>query len=280
MPHFALMPSDATTNALTVAEQDARDLAAMPVLPDPDPFLYFNPTQELQERYVGRSFEPSYLEGRVFINYVLEKAIQPDTPQRVLDFGCGWGRMSRILSRATGSALIERHGCDVSTVALDVVRRSMPSFWTQKTNYFPPSTYRDGLFDVIFAYSVFSHLSEDSARAWGQEFARILAPGGRLVVTTQGLRFLGWVDDLRSGVAENRNPWHDLLIASDLGMALKDRYEAGEFIYAATQASTKDYGEAAAPRSWFESVWGGFGFEMADWDESQGQNRCVMVLRG
>jgi 2-polyprenyl-3-methyl-5-hydroxy-6-metoxy-1,4-benzoquinol methylase len=48
-----------------------------------------------------------------------------------------------------------------------------------------PSDYREGTFDMIYAYSVFSHLSEQCHLAWASEFARILKPGGTVCLTTQ-----------------------------------------------------------------------------------------------
>lgn len=42
---------------------------------------------------------------------------------------------------------------------------------------------------LVSAYSVFSHLSEASARAWVSEFARILAPVGYVAFTTRAPSF-------------------------------------------------------------------------------------------
>ena len=42
----------------------------------------------------------------------------------------------------------------------------------------PPLRFADGSFDIVYAYSVFSHLSERVQLRWVEEFARILRPGG------------------------------------------------------------------------------------------------------
>ncbi len=48
-------------------------------------------------------------------------------------------------------------------------------------------------FDLVYAYSVFSHLSAPLADAWVHEFARVLKPGGILIVTSRGRSFIDFV---------------------------------------------------------------------------------------
>lgn len=52
----------------------------------------------------------------------------------------------------------------------------------------PPTTYPDSLFDVVYAVSVFTHLTEDRQLSWLAEFARIIRPCGLLLLTTHGDR--------------------------------------------------------------------------------------------
>lgn len=52
----------------------------------------------------------------------------------------------------------------------------------------PPTTYPDSLFDVVYAVSVFTHLTVQRQRRWLAEFARIIRPGGLLLLTTHGDR--------------------------------------------------------------------------------------------
>ena len=50
----------------------------------------------------------------------------------------------------------------------------------------PPLVYGHGSFGLIYAFSVFTHLSETLQMAWFAELSRVLKPGGYLVLTTMG----------------------------------------------------------------------------------------------
>jgi SAM-dependent methyltransferase len=56
----------------------------------------------------------------------------------------------------------------------------------ETTGPLPPLPYSDASFNLIYAVSVFTHLSEGSQRAWLPELHRLLKPGGRLVVSVYG----------------------------------------------------------------------------------------------
>lgn len=266
--------------ALLITDEDVKALAAMPVFEDTDTLAFHNPTKEVQERAVGGSFEPTYTEAKNFLNYVLELTFKPQMPSAILDFGCGWGRMLRLLRRMPALRSVEMHGCDLNAYNLDNVRRSVPFTWLTPCDVFPPTRYHDGIFDVVYAYSVFSHLSEESHLAWAAEFARILKPGGRVCVTTQGLKLLEMCRAYRDGTKPITHQWHENLSKSFVEPDCADRFANGDFLYSATSPQNPTYGEAMVPKSYFEKRWGALGFEMVDWDETYGQNRTVMRLRG
>jgi len=50
----------------------------------------------------------------------------------------------------------------------------------------PPLPFPDNSFDLIYAVSVFTHLSEEHQRTWLPELRRVLRPGGRLLLVDIG----------------------------------------------------------------------------------------------
>lgn len=103
----------------------------------------------------------------------------PATPARVLDYGCGQGRYLDVVRERFPQARLT--GCDVSSVALEQARRQRP--WAK---YVAMDDERaplpDGSFDLVMSVEVLEHVA-DAERATG-ELARLVAPGGRLVLST------------------------------------------------------------------------------------------------
>ena len=53
----------------------------------------------------------------------------------------------------------------------------------QQNQLRPPLPLPDGAADIVYAYSVFTHLREPTAIRWLEEIARVLRPGGLALVT-------------------------------------------------------------------------------------------------
>jgi SAM-dependent methyltransferase len=108
-----------------------------------------------------------------------------DTLSSLLDFGCGCGRVARHWATLEGP---EIHGCDANPVLIDWCKRNLP-FMTCVTNGLePPLPYDDDSFDVVYAFSVLTHLPVAVQRAWIDEFLRIVRQDGALLVTAHGDR--------------------------------------------------------------------------------------------
>jgi len=146
------------------------------------------PTPELARRVVG-SPDPLYfkLGGlRAFgeLQLILQRWTGGARFRRVLDWGCGCGRLSVHLQRE--GLAEELFGCDIDGEAVAWCQESLPGGRFERCGEFPPTPYPDRHFDLLIAFSVFTHLSEEAQQAWLAEAHRILAPGGRMVTTVNG----------------------------------------------------------------------------------------------
>jgi SAM-dependent methyltransferase len=117
--------------------------------------------------------------------YVAAAGVDADRCARVLDFGCGSGRI------LTGWHLDGRErdlfGCDTNPRLIDWASENLPaSLHFDHTPALPPLPYPDGRFDLACAISVFTHLRFPSQELWARELARVLAPGGVLLLTLHG----------------------------------------------------------------------------------------------
>lgn len=110
--------------------------------------------------------------------------------QRVLDFGCGCGRVTRHLKGLTGA---EVHGSDSNPHAVHWCEQYLSFARFQVNSLAPPLPYAAGTFDFVYAFSVVTHLTEPLQAQWMEELRRILTPGGYLLLSVHGDACLEWL---------------------------------------------------------------------------------------
>jgi glycosyltransferase involved in cell wall biosynthesis/SAM-dependent methyltransferase len=104
--------------------------------------------------------------------------------RRFLDWGCGCGRVCvHFLSAPDGP---EVFGCDVDSEAIAWCRENLRPGHFSMIQPWPPTSYKDAMFDLVIGFSVFTHLSREAQEAWLAEMRRIIAPGGLLLASTHG----------------------------------------------------------------------------------------------
>lgn len=102
---------------------------------------------------------------------------------RVLDFGCGAGRIIRCCRHLIAAR--EIWGVDISAEHILWCHQHLcPPFTFITTTTFPHLPFEDNYFSIIYAGSVFTHIS-DLAAAWLLELRRILRPEGRCYITVR-----------------------------------------------------------------------------------------------
>ena len=105
---------------------------------------------------------------------------------RVLEIGCGAGRITRALSETFG----EVHGVDVSGEMVDLARRALadrPGVHVYKNNGMDLSVLPDLEFDFAFSCIVFQHIpSRAIIENYVREVHRVLRPGALFKFQVQG----------------------------------------------------------------------------------------------
>jgi SAM-dependent methyltransferase len=133
---------------------------------------------------------------------------RPGDFSRVLDFGCGCGRVSRFLAyeRFKGELI----GCDIDPEAIAWCSENISTAKFIVSPFHPPTSFPDKYFDFIYSISIFTHLSEGDQFAWLSELERITRPGAILILTIQG-KNKNW-ESLPAEVKEElrlRGIWYD-----------------------------------------------------------------------
>ncbi|GBQ84519.1 class I SAM-dependent methyltransferase [Asaia krungthepensis] len=223
------------------------------------------PAPDVQREIHGHADEVSLHEAYMFFRETKAYCGYAGAPlraeTRVLDFGCGWGRILRLFMKDIRPENL--FGIDSTSRFLMEARRCNPAVSFLAGGTTPPTPVRDGYFNLIVAFSVFSHLDEYLAGLWMSEFYRLLAPGGMVVVTTQSRRFIDFCAEQRLRRASGirlEHAWHEVCADSFTDEARAyARYDAGRFLHAAPVKRPHPgahYGEALIPRAYFTQKWG------------------------
>jgi SAM-dependent methyltransferase len=174
-----------------------------------------------------------------------ERHANPLTSEsRVLDFGCGWGRVIRFfLKEVAPDNLV---GIDIDQRMLGASRETNRWCRFQHCEPFPPTEFEPDSFDLVYAFSVFSHLSEEAHQRWLEEFERLLRPDGVLILTTFPREFLSRCSDGSSYVGDGSlslEQWFSV-------------YDRGEYCYRKLKGvHHPHFGDAFIPERYVRRHW-------------------------
>lgn len=126
------------------------------------------------------------------LDVLQNSGITIDSSKRVLDFGCGCGRVIRHLYAMTGARF---HGSDYNPQLIEWCKRNLRFAQFEVNGLSPPLAYAKEQFDLVYSLSVFTHLPENLQLAWMSELSRVLRPGGHLLMTTHGESFLPFMSE-------------------------------------------------------------------------------------
>jgi len=153
-------------------------------------------------------------EGKAGVETIKSILVQNDidllSMKNILDFGVGCGRVFRWWQEYSNN--INFWGCDINPDLVNwcinnldfgyfsinsllpphpvysKIVRVVRKFLKVLTifEFTPPSIYDSSQFDLVYLFSVFSHLTIETQKKWLSEFSRILIPGGILLVSVHG----------------------------------------------------------------------------------------------
>jgi len=108
--------------------------------------------------------------------------------EKVLEFGCGHGRLIQYLFGINTKASV--FGTDILQEQVNKCKEKFPQGVFIRNGSEPPIELEDNQFDLIYSYSVFTHLSEINHLAWLKELCRILKPGGKMLHSVKSYEFV------------------------------------------------------------------------------------------
>jgi SAM-dependent methyltransferase len=137
------------------------------------------PPPHLMPRIGSVGAETFRHEGKV-LKDALSRCFPPgmtlEPGMRILDFGCGAGRLeSQLLDE---SRTVEIWGCDIDEESIAWATEQFgPQFHFFRNDAQPPLDVPPEHFDLVLALSVFTHIP-NGWQAWLEEIRRVLRPGG------------------------------------------------------------------------------------------------------
>ncbi len=108
-----------------------------------------------------------------------------DNGDKILDFGCGNGRLLEILKNKK----INYAGADISQKLIELAKEKYPEFADNFTKISSSTSlpFPDNFFNKIISVAVFHHFPEKYAQDMAKELYRVIQPEGTAIVTAWNL---------------------------------------------------------------------------------------------
>lgn len=242
------------------------------------------PSDDIQVGFTGFYGRINLQQAFSFYQYVCSICKVNDISQpRMLDFGGGWGRIARFFLRDTKPECI--YIVDTMQYAIECLRATGNPCHVIHNQPRPPILGLPDQFDLIYAYSVFSHLSEMYFLTWINYLLGVLRPGGYLVFTTRGQFFINHLEQLHKETDNSHKMLqeHNRRLREEMPLPeeIRRRYLNGEFqffpIGGSAELTTDFFGEALIPRPYIRLYYGTF---FVDFNENvPNVDQSVVVLR-
>ena len=154
----------------------------------------------MQQRARTTHGDPSYSSQEDWVlKYIAARASRQNSPLRVLDYGCGFGRFTRLLAQLPN---VEYYGFDISEAMTKPIFDD-GSLANVHGRIFvgedPRQKWATQSFDVILTVSVFIHQSREVAAKIAQLIGELLAPEGEICL----------IENTLCSITIRSSEWHD-----------------------------------------------------------------------
>jgi ubiquinone/menaquinone biosynthesis C-methylase UbiE len=169
---------------------------------------------------------------RAMLDICAASGFRMEAGKRVLDLGCGAGRMIRHLEPYADGANI--WGVDISAEHILWCKRNLsPPFHFATNTKVPHLPFEDRSFDLVYCGSVFTHI-DDMADSWLLELRRVLSADGRLFVTIHDehtMALLGGAYESSPLAGLKRHPLFEKAQAEDFSLLAIGRDDRSQVFY-------------------------------------------------
>ena len=147
--------------------------------------------------------------------------------ERILEFGCGCGRIMRWMEYLGGTHTLV--GTDIDERAIDWAAGNLPFAHFDVNKGLPPTRYRDNEFDLVINHSVFTHLDAEYQDQWLAELQRITSPDGLLVLSIHGEHAFQVCEQQLDEGSRERREWRNQLERDGILYIADDGYVGSAF---------------------------------------------------
>lgn len=197
----------------------------------------------VQQQWTGSSGITLLRQSTSFVNFLVttytEITGQSIARAKVLDFGCGWGRLLRLMLYYVDPKQL--YGCDAWEESLGHIRAARIPASIEKSETIPTDLpFPPGVeFDLIYAFSIFTHLSEPATTAVLRAFGKRISKRGILVITIRPEEFWDFLSERRQ---------------QDCGALQREHQQRGfSFLPADSKKRESVYGDTSISRQYLES---------------------------
>jgi hypothetical protein len=147
---------------------------------------------EVQKSWTGADGRALLTQTLAFVRLVRQNfqsiTGRPPHQHAILDFGCGWGRIIRLLYYFSDPSLI--YGCDPWDKSIQICRDDRVLGNLALSDYLPKRLpFERQQFDLVLAFSVFTHLSERASATALKVLGGALSERGLLAITIRPVEY-------------------------------------------------------------------------------------------